>query len=94
MSFLAIFLLLVGIILLAIGVVLVVIYRPPNERQWWMWGLLVLGAILFLIGLGIWIFGWYQNSLLVEDMPLTTVTTSNITGAPLATTTTRRVEMM
>lgn len=77
MSFLAIFLLLVGIILLAIGIVLLVVHRPPDERKWWMWGLLIVGAILFLLGLAIWIFDRSETTLTTEE-PVTTQTTRRV----------------
>ncbi len=77
MSFLAIFLLLVGIILIAIGIVLLVVHRPPEERQWWMWAILVAGSVLFLLGLAIWIFGRSQTTLTSEE-PLTTQTTRRV----------------
>ena len=77
MSFFAISLLLVGIILLAIGIVLLVVHRDPDERQWWMWAILITGIILFLLGLAIWIFGRYQTTLETDD-PATIRTTQHV----------------
>ena len=78
MSFLDIFLLLVGMILFAIGLILLVVHRPPDTRQWWMWVLLILGIILFLLGLAIFIFGWNRDTLAHGDDPLTTTTTRHV----------------
>ena len=81
MSYLGIFLVLVGIILTAIGAVLLVVHRERNEpRPWWMWGLLIGGIILVLIGLALWIF----------SRPTTHVAITS--GSPAATHEVRHVE--
>lgn len=78
-------LVLIGIILLAIAIVVLVIHQQ-NERSWWMWTLLVGGSILFLIGLALWGYGYYQ-----EYYVTTTTTTQTLdTNMPSPMAKTRR----
>lgn len=57
-SYLGIGLAIIGLILAIIGAILVFTHgkTPQDPVAWWMWGLLALGAILFIVGLLIWFF--------------------------------------
>lgn len=51
---------LLGIGLIIAGIIFLVTYgqSPQNPVQWWMWGLLILGILLLLIGLPVLYFYW------------------------------------
>lgn len=67
MSLLGIFLTLTGVILATIGGILLYIYRNDKPKPWWIWGLIVAGGILFLLGILAYFLIPTTVSTIVED---------------------------
>ena len=57
-SYIGIGLAVIGLILAIIGGILVATHGRTTQdpASWWMWGLLIGGIILFILGLLIWFF--------------------------------------
>ena len=68
-SYLAVALILIGIILLAIGIALVVINRSNGKQHWWMWALIAGGGVMIFLGLALLIF-WRDDPTSQLQAPL------------------------
>lgn len=60
-------LIVIGILFLAIGLIVWDV-RSRIPEPWWVWVLIIGGAILFIIGLGMAIWRWWSRDRMENDL--------------------------
>lgn len=76
---------LVGVILIGVGIVLLVSHRTVQDpAQWWMWGILVVGILLTIIGILVWAYNrYYYSSPTYIEQTTTTTTAPPLMGSTI-----------